>query len=53
MPVPVPRPVAELELEELLELAAALVVPVPDTVSPTSPESVTIVPAEGAYSFVF
>ena len=38
----------ELLLDELLELGAALLVPVPDTVSPTSPESVTIVPLWGA-----
>lgn len=36
-----------LLLEELLALDA-LVVPVAETVSPTSPESVTIVPSSGA-----
>ena len=40
-------------LLELLVLDDARVVPVPETVSPTSPESETIVPLEGAYSFVF
>lgn len=43
--------VEELLLEELL--LDALVVPVAETVSPTSPESVTIVPSSGAYSLVF
>jgi hypothetical protein len=38
----------ELLLEELLLLEAALVVPVPETVWPTSPESDTIVPSSGA-----
>ena len=46
-------PVDEPPLDELPVLAAAFVVPVPETVSPTSPESVTIVPLVGAYSFVF
>jgi hypothetical protein len=45
-------PVEELLLEELLALDA-LVVPVAETVSPTSPESETIVPSCGAYSLVF
>jgi hypothetical protein len=40
-------PVEELLLEELLVLDA-FVVPVAETVSPTSPESVTIVPSCGA-----
>jgi hypothetical protein len=39
-------------LEELL-LVEAFVVPVAETVSPTSPERVTIVPSSGAYSLVF
>ncbi len=45
-PAPPPPPLAD----ELLELfvADARVVPVPDTVSPTSPESETIVPPLGA-----
>ena len=38
-------------LEELVVLEA-LVVPLPDTVSPTWPESETIVPSSGAYSLV-
>jgi len=42
----------ELLLEELLALDA-FVVPVAETVSPTSPESVTMVPSCGAYSLVF
>ena len=46
-------PVA-LELEPLDELAELedLVVPLPDTISPTWPESETIVPFSGAYSLV-
>jgi len=47
-----PLPLDVLPLDELLVLDDALVVPVPDTVSPTSPESETIVPSSGAYSFV-
>ncbi len=43
----VAAPVVEDPLEELDELDA-LVVPVPETVSPTWPESVTIVPSWGA-----
>ncbi len=53
-PVAVEPPVAELpdpdELEELL--LEALVVPLPETTSPTCPESETIVPLCGAYSLV-
>jgi hypothetical protein len=41
-----PVPLEEL-LEELL-VVDAFVVPVAETVSPTSPESVTIVPSSGA-----
>ena len=60
-PLPVAPPVGDLPpapppeeplLPELLVLDDALVVPVPDTVSPTSPDSETIVPSSGAYSFV-
>ena len=47
------RPVALAPepLEELVELDA-FVVPLPETISPTSPDSETIVPLSGAYSFV-
>ena len=60
-PLPVAPPVGDLPpapppaeplLPELLVLDDALVVPVPDTVSPTSPDRETIDPSSGAYSFV-
>jgi hypothetical protein len=44
---------AELPLLEALLALDALVVPVAETVSPTSPVSETIVPSCGAYSLVF
>ena len=50
-PPPAPSPaasVAELLDEEPSELLDALLVPPPETVSPTSPESETIVPSCGA-----
>lgn len=46
-----PAPLAPDPLEELLELEA-LVVPLPDTTSPTCPDSETIVPLSGAYRLV-
>jgi hypothetical protein len=53
------RPVAEapaapveLAVDPLDELLDALVVPLPETTSPTWPESETIVPLSGAYSLV-
>ena len=50
--LPPGRPPVEPLLPEPLVLDDALVVPVPDTVSPTSPDRETIVPSSGAYSFV-
>jgi hypothetical protein len=50
-PVPAPAVLAPEPPDELLELDA-LVVPLPETTSPTWPDSETIVPLSGAYRLV-
>jgi hypothetical protein len=48
-----PAPAVVLDPDSPDVAVEALVVPVPETVSPTWPESETIVPLSGAKSFVF